>query len=210
VVFCSDHGDFAGEHGMTRKGGAFYDCLVRVPLIVAGPGVPAGAVEDAPVSLLDVVPTLLALQGLPVPAGMQGQALPTATDAAPRDAAFAEYGAGGPACTRADLERAGLEGGLEAGKATLRWREAEGRRKLVRTRRWAYVTDPTADPPERDELYDLATDPHQLRNVAADPAHAATIADLRARLLAWSLATEPAVPLPEPNLPSASTKGSTA
>ena len=210
VVFCADHGDFAGEHGMTRKGGAFYDCLVRVPLIVAGPGVPVGAVEAAPVSLIDVAPTLLALQGLPIPPSMQGRGLPTATDAAPRTAAFAEYGAGGPACTRADLDRAGLAGGLEAGKATLRWREAEGRRKLVRTNRWAYATDPTADPPDRDELYDLAADPHQLRNVAADPAHAAVIADLRARLLAWSLATEPPVPLPAPLLQTGSTKGSSA
>ena len=210
VVFCADHGDFAGEHGMTRKGGALYDCLVRVPLIVAGPGVPAGAVEEAPVSLLDVVPTLLALQGLPVPASMQGRPLPTATDAAPRSAAFAEYGAGGPACTRADLDRAGLGGGLEAGKATLRWREAEGRRKLVRTRRWAYATDPTADPPDRDELYDLVADPHQLHNVASDPAHGPTIADLRAQLLAWSLATEPTVPLPDPHLQIAPPKGSSA
>jgi arylsulfatase A-like enzyme len=210
VVFCADHGDFAGEHGMTRKGGALYDCLVRVPLILAGPGVPAGAVEEAPVSLVDVVPTLLALQGLPVPASMQGRPLPTATEAPARAEVFAEYGAGGPACTRADLDAAGLGGGLEAGKATLRWREAEGRRKLVRTRRWAYASDPTADPPERDELYDLAADPGQLRNVAAEPAHAAVIADLRARLLAWSLATEPAVPLPEPLLQTGSTKGSSA
>ena len=128
----------------------------------------------------------------------------------PREAAFSEYGAGGPACTRGELDRAGLGGGLEAGKATLRWREAEGRRKLVRTRRWAYATDPTAHPPDRDELYDLAADPHQLRNVAADPAHAPVIADLRARLLAWSLATEPPVPLPSPLLQTASPRGSSA
>lgn len=210
VVFCADHGDFAGEHGMTRKGGALYDCLVRVPLLVAGPGVPAGVVEPSPVSLVDVVPTLLALQGLPVPAAMQGRPLPGATDAPARDATFAELGAGGPACTRADLDRLGLGGGLEAGKATLRWREAEGRRKLVRTRRWAYATDPTADPPERDELYDLAADPGQLRNLAADPAHADVVAGLRARLLAWSLATEAPVPLPAPGPQAVPPKGSSA
>ena len=38
VVFCSDHGDFMGEHAMQCKGGVFYDSLTRVPLIVSWPG----------------------------------------------------------------------------------------------------------------------------------------------------------------------------
>lgn len=211
VVFCADHGDFAGAYGLTRKGGAFYDCLVRVPLVVAWPGrVPAGAVERAPVSLVDVVPTLLELQGLPVPPAMQGARLPTVTEAAPRAAAFSEYGAGGPPCTRADLDAAGLGRGLEAAKATLLWREAEGRRKLVRTRRWAYATDPTGD---LDELYDVAADPHQLRNLAGAPGHEPVVAELRAHLLAWSIATEDAHPVPLPLAAAAApspTRGSTA
>src|SRR5690606_1608042 len=103
--FCADHGDFAGEHGMTRKGGVFYDCLVRVPLIVSWPGrLPEGAVEHSPVNLLDLVPTLFDLQGLAVPAAMQGELLPTVTDAPAREATFSEYGAGGPPCTLADLD----------------------------------------------------------------------------------------------------------
>ena len=196
VVFCSDHGDFAGEHGMTRKGGAFYDCLVRVPLIVAWPGrLPAGVVDDAPVNLVDVVPTLLRLQGLEVPAAMQGQPLPTVTEAPPRDATFAEYGAGGPFCTRADLAALPQPRGLEAAKATLRWREAEGRRKMVRTRRHKLVTDPMGD---IDELYDLETDPHEHRNLARQEGHEALLADLRGRLFAWSVMTEDARPLPLP------------
>jgi len=196
VVFCSDHGDFAGEHGMTRKGGAFYDCLVRVPLIVAWPGrLPAGAVDDSPVSLVDLVPTLLRLQGLEVPAAMQGQPFPTVTDAPPRDATFAEYGAGGPFCTRADLAALPQPRGLEAAKATLRWREAEGRRKMIRTRRHKLITDPMGD---RDELYDLETDPHEMRNLAREEGQEALLADLRARLFAWAVMTEDARPLPLP------------
>lgn len=196
VVFCSDHGDFAGEHGMTRKGGAFYDCLVRVPLIVAWPGrVPAGVSDDAPVNLVDVVPTLLALQGLDRPATMQGLPLPTVTDAPTRDATFAEYGAGGPPCTRADLAALPQPRGLEAAKATLRWREAEGRRKMVRTRRHKYVTDPMGD---IDELYDLELDPHETTNLARRPGHEDLIAELRQRLLAWAVMTEDARPVPLP------------
>ena len=66
VVFCSDHGDFMGEHGQQCKGGVFYDCLTRVPLIVSWPGQPdkpsVGWRETSLVSTIDVVPTLLALQ----------------------------------------------------------------------------------------------------------------------------------------------------
>jgi arylsulfatase A-like enzyme len=196
VVFCSDHGDFAGEHGMTRKGGVFYDCLVRVPLIVAWPGhVPAGAVEASPVNLLDIVPTLLTLQGLEVPAEMMGQPLATVTDAAPRTATFSEYGAGGRACTLADVEALPEPHGLAAAKATLAWREAEGRRKMVRTTDWKYVTDPLGD---LDELYDLRSDPFELTNLATQPAYAARIADLQRLLLDWALTTEDHRPTPLP------------
>ena len=205
VVFCADHGDFAGEHGMTRKGGAFYDCLVRVPLIVSWPGrVPAGAVEESPVNLIDVVPTLLRLQGLPRPAAMQGEPLATVTDAAPRTATFSEYGAGGAPCTLADVEALERPHGLEAAKATLQWREAEGRRKMVRTAAWKYVTDPVGPAPggdaarDLDELYDLARDPHELVNLAADPAHAGRVAEMRRLLLEWAVATEDHRPLPLP------------
>jgi arylsulfatase A-like enzyme len=196
VAFCSDHGDFAGEHGMTRKGGAFYDCLVRVPLIVAWPGrLPVGLVDDSPVNLVDLAPTLLRLQGLAIPRAMQGAPLPTVTDAPAREATFAEYGAGGPPCTRADLADLPRPRGLDAAKATLRWREAEGRRKMIRTRRHKFVTDPLGD---LDELYDLETDPAELHNLARVPGHDGLIADLRERLLAWSIMTEDARALPLP------------
>ncbi len=198
VVFCADHGDFAGEHGMTRKGGVFYDCLVRVPLILSWPGhLPEGVREESMVNLVDVVPSLLALQGLPIPPTMQGEPLPVVTDAAPRDAAFAEYGAGGPPFTLADLDALPDRVGLRASKASLQWREAEGRRKMVRTREWKYVHDPMGD---LDELYDLVNDPWELSNVAAQPEHAATIAALRLRLLDWSISTEDARPVPLPTL----------
>lgn len=197
VVFCSDHGDFAGEHGMTRKGGAFYDCLVRVPLLISWPGsLPEGAVEDSPVNLLDIVPTLLTLQGLPLPPGMQGEPLPTVTAAPPRQATFSEYGAGGAFCTLADLDTLGVPAhGLEAARATLRWREAEGRRKMVRTRDWKFVSDPLGD---LDELYDLGRDPFELTNLALDPRHADRVAEMRRLLFEWSVTTEDSSPLPLP------------
>ncbi len=196
VVFCADHGDFMGEHRMTCKGGVFYDCLTHVPLIVSWPGhIPAGVRDAGMVNLVDIVPTLLELQGIDVPRSMHGQGLPSITEAAPRDAAFSEYGAGGPAFTMADLEKLPKPYGRRALMASLQWREAEGRRKMVRTREWKYVHDAMGD---GDELYDLVNDPWELVNVIGDPGHRDVIADMQRRLADWSIMTEDARPVPLP------------
>jgi choline-sulfatase len=196
VVFCSDHGDFMGEHRMQCKGGVFYDCLTRVPLLLSWPGqVKGDRREESRVNLIDVVPTLLRLQGLPVPRSMHGQGLPGAVDAPPRDAAFSEYGAGGPPFRMSDLEKLPRPYGRRALMHSLRWREAEGRRKMVRTREWKYVHDPMGD---EDELYDLVHDPWELVNVAREPEHRDILAALRLRLADWSILTEDAHPVPLP------------
>jgi arylsulfatase A-like enzyme len=196
VVFCADHGDFVGEHRMMRKGGLFYDCLTRVPLIISWPGhLPTGQVDDSMANLIDIVPTLLQLQGLDIPQSMQGQPLPTVTDAVPREATFSEYGAGGAPCTLQDLATFPQPYGLHTSKATLQWREAEGRRKMIRTRQWKYVHDPTGD---KDELYNLADDPWELKNIIDTPPESDLIFNLRSQLLAWSILTEDALPVTRP------------
>lgn len=196
VIFCSDHGDFSGEHAQVSKGGAFYDCLTRVPLIVSWPGhIPQGATDESCVNLIDIAPTVLQLQGLDVPRSMHGEGLPTVTDTAPRDAAFSEYGAGGPAFAMADLEQFEKPWGRKTIGQSLQWREAEGRRKMVRTTAWKYVRDPMGD---RDELYDLVNDPWELHNVATNPDHRDVIACLQRKLADWSIETEDARPVPMP------------
>jgi arylsulfatase A-like enzyme len=127
---------------------------------------------------------------------MQGQGLPGATNAPPRQAAFSEYGAGGPPFRMQDLEALPEPYGRRTLIQSLQWREAEGRRKMVRTQRWKYVHDPMGD---LDELYDLQTDPWELDNLATLPEHLDTIHDLRRELLAWSIQTEDAQPVPLPN-----------
>ena len=74
VIFCSDHGDFSGEHAQIAKGGTFYDCLTRVPLIASWPGrIPEGVIDESCVNLIDIVPTVLELQGIEVPQSMHGE-----------------------------------------------------------------------------------------------------------------------------------------
>jgi len=235
IVFTADHGDFMGEHGMAVKGGVFYDALVQVPMIVSWPdgGVPQGVVEDSMASTVDILPTLLELQGLASFDGIgtgwargeetegetalseeetrriQGRPLPTVTSAAPRSAAFSEYGSGGPPVTMDQLDEMDEPLGYHTIIETLWGREAEGRRKMVRTREWKYVTDPMArgatlisgsdgGPGDVDELYDLNKDPWELTNVAHLAENAGVISEMRSLLAGWMIDTEDPSPVEVP------------
>jgi hypothetical protein len=116
-----------------------------------------------------------------------------------RQVAFAEYGAGGPPVTVADARRHLTERppARRPVLTLLLEREAEGRPKMARTRRWKYVYDPL-DPDGLDELYDLEADPWELTNLARSPHpdHQAARTDLQRQLLAWSIQTEDAAPVP--------------
>ena len=235
IVFTADHGDFIGEHGMAVKGGVFYDALVQVPMIVSWPGggVPQGVVEYSMANTVDILPTLLELQGLAsfdeIGIGwargegsegetvlseeeirrIQGRPLPTITSAAARYAAFSEYGSGGPPVTMQQLDELDEPLGYHTIIETLWGREAEGRRKMVRTREWKYVTDPMArgatltsgsdgGPGDIDELYDLVKDPWELTNVVHLPENAGVISEMRSLLAGWMIDTEDPNPVEVP------------
>ncbi|CAI8007552.1 Ulvan-active sulfatase [Geodia barretti] len=220
-------------HDMLGKGGVFYDCLTRVPMLVSWPagGVPCGAVDDSMANTIDLLPTILQLSGVadfnanpPSEVGdelapprprlncdvgsdwitsetfrrIQGRPLPTATDSPPRSATFSEYGTGGTALTDEHIH--GLMDNGNQGRAllmeTLWIREAEGRRRMVRTKDWKFVTDPGSD--DLDELYDLNADPWELTNVATDPANVPVISEMRGLLMEWATETEDYEPVPLP------------
>src|SRR4029079_3101155 len=76
VLVTADHGEALGEHGEETHGVFVYDSTLRVPWIMAGPGVPAGAVPPVVARGIDVAPTLLDLAGaLPPRAAMEGRSL---------------------------------------------------------------------------------------------------------------------------------------
>jgi arylsulfatase A-like enzyme len=74
VVITSDHGENLGDHHLFNHRFALWDSLVRIPLVIRGPGVPAGRISR-PVSTIDLFATLSRLAGLPIPAGISAQDL---------------------------------------------------------------------------------------------------------------------------------------
>ncbi|WP_404864208.1 choline-sulfatase [Georhizobium sp. MAB10] len=159
VVFLSDHGDMLGERGLWYKMN-FFEGSARVPLMIAAPGLNAGLVEE-PVSTLDVTPTLAELAGISL------------DDIMPwTDGESLVPVAGG---TRRSSP-VPMEYAAEASIAPL---------VAIRDRQWKYVHC-EVDPPQ---LYDLSNDPHELSNLAADPAHAETAARLAGVIAGkWNMA----------------------
>ncbi len=196
VVYTSDHGDYAGEHGMWGKSCTLYDCLVRVPLIVAGPEhlVPRGRVLEGMIQNVDILPTLLDLLDLPVPSNVHGRSLrPLWQDGAPPapaayrgagragfDIAFAETGAF-PATMVGAENRARGDNIPHGPPATGRQVELS---VMARTPRWKLIYTPGR---EIQELYDVQADPGELRNCHGEPGTEEVVRTLRERILDWML-----------------------
>ena len=135
IVATADHGESLGDHGETTHGLFAYDATLRVPLVVAGPGI-RHAVTPASVAHVDLMPTILDLVGVEAPRGIDGRSRRTALagDATPRDAIYLES----------------LDAHLTRGWAPLTGLIASG---------WKYI-----DLPE-PELYDLGRDPGERTNL---------------------------------------------
>ena len=168
VVFVSDHGYHLGDRGQWMKQ-TLFERSARAPLIVAGRGVTArNRSTSRVVEFLDIYPTLAELAALPPPAGLHGRSL-TPLLKNPR----AEWNH--PALTQVRRGPAFAQGSGAAGPASGGFMGYS-----VRTERWRYTE---WDEGRRGvELYNEAQDPNELRNLAADPKHRETIADMQ-RLL---------------------------
>lgn len=158
VVYTTDHGDLCGGHRMIDKHFVMYDDVVRVPLIARWPGrMPAGAASDAFVcAQLDVAAACVEAAGLAIPASFQGRSLV------------------GIARGEDPAPRSDMFGSWHGGQFALYTQ------RMVRDRAWKYVWNGN----DRDELYQLERDPHELRNLATHPQHAAELSRLRHRLVA--------------------------
>lgn len=72
ILITADHGEEFNEHGSIFHGHSFFQEVIHVPLIITGPGIPAGVVDSTWVGLFDLAPTILGIAGIPVPEVMEG------------------------------------------------------------------------------------------------------------------------------------------
>lgn len=158
IVFASDNGYFWGEHGLGDKRWA-YEESIRIPLLVRYPKLAGrGAKSDALVTNLDLAPTCLHLAGVEVPKGLHGRSLkePLRGNRRTWRTSFViEYFA------EPNYPR------------TPTWQG-------IRNARHKFVRYP--DLPGADELYDLRTDPYEMKNLAGEAAGKAVAARLRKEL----------------------------
>jgi len=96
IVFSSDHGEELYEHNRYFfHGASIYDATLRIPLVIVGPGLPAGRRLPQTVQIMDIAPTVLDLLGLELPEDHEGRTLvPLLTGASsdpPRPYAFIEW-----------------------------------------------------------------------------------------------------------------------
>jgi arylsulfatase A-like enzyme len=150
-VFTSDHGDMLYSHGQTHKQRP-YDESIRVPFLLRYPALlgEKAATIETPINAPDLMPTLLGLSGIPIPAAVEGKD-------------FSGVLKGSPAPDNAALIACYAPFG--------QWTRARGGREYrgVRTRQYTYVRDLNGP----WLLYDNQNDPHQLDNLCNKPEHAA-------------------------------------
>lgn len=158
VFFTSDNGLMATSHGIAQKG-VWFEESVRQPAILRWPGrIEPGRRSSALVSSVDLLPTLLGIAGVAAPEGLEGRSfLPLLEKGrATREQVFAES------------VRSFHDGGGS-------WQMVrEGPLKLVQ------FTDR-----RQEHLYDLASDPHETRDLIGQPELAERAERLRARLRSW-------------------------
>jgi uncharacterized sulfatase len=164
VVFFSDHGFMLGEHGQWQKQMLFEES-VRVPLILAGPGIKGRGASPRTVELLDVYPTLVEMCKLPKPRHkLQGKSLVPLLEKP--DTAWNR-----PAYSQIQRGTDQTPGGpIVMGRS-------------VRNERWRYTE--WDDGKQGRELYDHESDPHEYTNLAEDAPHAANVAKMQDLLGQW-------------------------
>lgn len=159
IVYTSDHGELAGEHGLFWKN-TWHEASARVPLIFSLPAHRDGSLApgrvDRPTSLADLFPTLCGLAGVEAPAGMDGVDLSAALANRP--------------CP--DLER---RPGVLTESLTPRWGPGTEFR-MIRDTRYKYIAFRGCD----DLAFDLEADPDEQRNLLAHPEPPAALEALAA------------------------------
>jgi len=140
IVVSGDHGESLGEHGEKTHGFFIYNATMHVPLIMHLPGKTAGATVADPVSLVDLMPTILAAAGLPIPSQVQGKNL------------LPDLPAKAGSTDRSLYSETFLP------RLHFNWSELRG----AENTKYHFIDAP------RPELYDLSKDPAELHNLFSE------------------------------------------
>jgi arylsulfatase A-like enzyme len=204
VFLFADHGDWAGDYGLVEKWpSALDDVLTRVPLLARVPGMARGHVVAEPVELFDVMATTLELADVPAKHTHFARSLVPQLGGAPGDPERAVFSEGGydPHEPHAFEGRA-ASGSLfrdashiyyPKGRLQQDHPESVCRSTSIRTQTHKLVRRPLGV----SELYDLQTDPRELRNVYGQAEYAGVQRTLEQRMLDWYVHTSDVVPLEE-------------
>ena len=171
IIFTSDHGEQLGDHFLLGKIG-YFDESFRIPLVIKASNNPrAGAIENAYTESVDVMPTILDWLGGDIPPATDGMSLVPilAAPGVARDALHYEYDFRDVYYSAPERDL-----GLHHDNSSL---------CVLQDARYKYVHCAALPP----LLFNMAADPHQFHNLAADPAHAATVRDYAQRMLSWRM-----------------------
>jgi choline-sulfatase len=151
ILYTSDHGDNLGARGLWGKQ-VLYQEAAKVPLLLAGPGVPEGAVQSMPASHIDVHPTVVECVGSGAPPGDGVSLFRMARGETTERNVVSEY--------HASSSRSG--------------------EYMIRHGKWKYVY--YVHYPDRPQLFDLEADPEELRDLGTDAGHRGVVKECEARL----------------------------
>lgn len=204
-IFVSDHGDFTGEYGLIKKGVEVPESLIRIPMLWHGPGIkPEKMPKEAHVSNVDIMPTLCDMLNVELPDGVQGRSLwPILAGLPyPKDefsSIIIQQGYGGLHYT--DLEEFDpytQDGTLVKDKVEFdelnTWTQS-GMMRGLRKGDWKLVYDMQGS----GQLYNLAKDPQEIKNLFNHKEYASEQMDLLQDMMRWELRTQDPLPLPRPN-----------
>lgn len=161
IVFTSDHGYWYGEHGLDEERRLAYEEAIRIPMLVRYPSlVKAGTRPEEMVLSIDLAPTLLELAGVHSEVNLQGRSLvPIFKDS---------------------VENWRTNFLIEYYSDTVFPRVLKMGYKAVRNERYKYIH--YVDLENMDELYDLQSDPYELKNIISDPASAEILIQMKQEL----------------------------
>ena len=186
IIFTSDHGDFGGRYGLVEKTKAFYEPLIRVPLLMKAPGIPEGSVITAQVSTIDIMPTIFDILKLPLPAAIDGRSFlrSITSSAGHRTEIFCEVGtpeSAPPPIAYTEFDQYHEKRTLHDGPFWFIEYTVRGKARMIRKNGWKlcrYEGD-------KSELYDLNKDPLELHNAVYDPECRKPLDALERDLSSW-------------------------